>query len=55
MVRLHQDCAAVTNAFYYLYTNGYTEGKVNQLKTEKRFLDSRANVILLEKQLTYYW
>lgn len=52
-LRLSQDWEAVRNAFFYPYSNGYVEGHVNRLKTEKRLLYGRASVTLLEKRLTY--
>lgn len=44
--RLRQDLKAVKNAFQYPYTNGFVEGHVNRLKTEKRRLYGRASVTL---------
>lgn len=54
-IRLNRDWDAVTNALNYSYSNGFVEGQVNRLKTEKRLLYGRANVALLEKRLTYQW
>lgn len=41
------------NAFDYPYTNGFVEGHVNRLKTEKRRLYGRASVTLLEKRVLF--
>lgn len=51
--RLRQDLKAVKNAFDYPYTNGFVEGHVNRLKTEKRRLYGRASVTLLEKRVLF--
>ena len=51
--RLRQDLKAVKNAFDYPYNNGFVEGHVNRLKTEKRRLYGRASVVLLEKRILF--
>lgn len=52
-LRLRQDLKAVKNAFDYPYNNGFVEGHVNRLKTEKRKLYGRASVTLLEKRMLF--
>lgn len=52
-LRLRQDLNAIKNAFEYPYTNGFVEGHVNRLKTEKRRLYGRASVVLLEKRVLF--
>lgn len=52
--RLRQDLKAVKHAFEYPYNNGFVEGHVNRLKTEKRRLYGRASVSLLEKRMLFH-